>query len=118
MIYSVAIGGVVVILALVAFFWKQSGFGSGRAFGRRVAAHTGIPQKVFHMLLVNGAEEPGDFMKALEKSTPDLDQASVELGPVLARGIKRIEARFGTQEMIDSVKPIVERLVSEFEMKR
>ena len=42
----------------------------------------------------------------------------MELGPVLARGIKRIEARFGTQEMIDSVKPIVERLVSEFEMKR
>ena len=106
------------MVALIAFFWRQSGFGSGRAFGRRVAAHLGISQKVFHMLLVNGAEEPGDFLKALEKSTPDLDQASIELGPVLARGIKRLEARFGTQEMIDNVKPIVARLVSAFERKQ
>ena len=29
-----------------------------------------------------------------------------------------MEKRFGPQEMIDNVKPIVARLVSEFEMKR
>jgi len=70
------------------------------------------------MLLVNGVAESGDVLRALEKSSPDLGQASVELGPLLSKGISRIEARFGTQEMIDNVKPIVARLVSEFELKR
>ena len=70
------------------------------------------------MLLVNGlAESAGDVLKALEKSTPDLDQASIALGPALSKGITRMEARFGAQEMIDSVKPIVARLLSEFETK-
>ncbi len=70
------------------------------------------------MLLVNGVAESGDVLKTLEKSKLDLGQASIALAPVLAKGIGRIEARFGPQEMIDNVKPIVARLVSEFEMKR
>jgi len=119
LIYTTAIVGVTVIFALAAFFWKRSGFGSGRAFGNRIAAHTGIPRNVFHMLVVNGvADSSGDVLKALEKSQPDLGQASIELGPVLSKGIARMEARFGPQEMVDSVKPIVARLVSEFETKR
>ena len=40
-----------------------------------------------------------------------LDQASIELGPILQRGIERLEARFGPQEMYDMAKPIVARLV-------
>lgn len=71
------------------------------------------------MLVVNGvADSSGDVLKALEKSKPGLGQASIELGPVLSRGIARMEKRFGPQEMIDNVKPIVARLVSEFEMNR
>lgn len=118
LIYSVAIGGVLVLLGLLAFLWSRTGFGSGRAFGNRIAAHTGMPKNVFHMLLVHGVAEPLDVLKALEKSTPDLAQASTELGPLLARGMGRIEARFGRQEMIDRVKPTVARLVSEFELKQ
>lgn len=118
LIYTVAIGGVVVIVALIVFFWKRSGFGSGRAFGNRIAAHVGIPRNVFHMLLVNGGAESGDILKALEKAKLDVGRASIELGPLLSKGIGRIEARFGTQEMVDKVKPIVAELVSKFEMKR
>ena len=119
MIYTTAIVGVAVIFALIAFFWTLSGWGSGRAFENRIAAHLGIPRNVFHMLLVNGVGESSrDVLKALEKSKVDLDQASIELGPLLSKGVGRIEARFGPQEMIDNVKPIVSRLVSEFEMKR
>ena len=71
------------------------------------------------MLLVNGiAESSNDVLKTLEKSTPDLGQASIALGPALSKGIGRMEARFGPQEMIDNVKPIVARLVSEFDLKR
>lgn len=66
------------------------------------------------MLIVNGVAESGDVLKALERSKLDLGQASIELGPLLSKGVERIEARFGAQEMIDNVKPIVARLVSEF----
>lgn len=119
MIFTAAIVGVMAILALVVFFWKRNGFGSGRAFGNRIAAHIGIPRNVFHMLLASGvADSSGDVLKALEKSKPDLSQAGIELGPRLSKGIKRMEARFGTQQMVDKVKPIVARLVSEFESKR
>lgn len=70
------------------------------------------------MLVVNGAANTkGNVLKALKKSKPDVNQASVELGPLLANGIKRIETRFGPQEMIDDVKPIVARLVSEFQSR-
>lgn len=117
MIYTVAIGGVAFIVALMVFFWKRSGFGSGRTFGNRIAAHVGIPRNVFHMLLVNSGAKSGDVLKALEKSKLDVGPASIALAPLLSKGIGRIEARFGTQEMVDKVKPIVARLVAEFEMK-
>lgn len=118
MIYSVAIVGVVFIVALLAFWWSRVGFGSGRAFGNRIAAHTGIPRKVFHMLLTHGAAQPLETLKALEKSTPDLAQASAVVAPLLSKGISRMEARFGHQDMIESVKPTVAKLVAEFESKR
>ncbi|MEO8545536.1 MAG: hypothetical protein ABJA49_06445 [Betaproteobacteria bacterium] len=119
LIYTAALVGVAAIFALMAFFWKRFGPRSGRAFGNRIAAHNGIPRKVFHMLLASGvADSAVDVLRDLEKSEPDSGQAGIELGPLLAKGIKRMEARFGAQEMIDNVKPIVARLVSEFEMKR
>ena len=119
MIYSAAIVGLAALIALLIFFWRRSGIGSGRAFGNRIAAHIGIPKNVFHMLLTHGVSgSPRDLLASLAKSTPELDQASVELGPKLARGIERMEARFGKQDMVDKAKPVVARLVAEFEGTR
>ena len=113
MIDTAAILGVGVLIGLLVFFWRQVGAGSGRAFRNRIAAHLGISRSLFRTLLVNGVKgSPRDLLVSLEKSKPDLDQASIELGPSLSRGIDRLEARFGPQDMIDEVKPIVARLVS------
>lgn len=107
------------MIALLVFFWRQIGIGSGRTFRNRIAAHLGISRSVFRSLLVNGVKGSSrDLMVSLEKSKLDLDQASIELGPSLSRGIERLEARFGSQEMIDQVKPIVARLVSKSQQKQ
>lgn len=112
-IYTVAILGVGVLLGLLVFLWKQVGAGSGRVLRNRVAAHLGISRSLFRSLLVHGVKgSPRDLLASLEKSKLSLEQASIKLGPSLARGIERLEARFGPQEMIDEVKPIVARLVS------
>jgi hypothetical protein len=117
--YTPAIVGVGVLIALVVFFWRRNGIGSGRSFGNRIAAHLGIPRSLFHSLLDHGVKgcSSRERLASLEKTRMGLDQASVELGPSLARGIGRLEARFGTQETVDKVKPIVARLVSESEQK-
>jgi hypothetical protein len=113
LIYTAAIVGVVVLIALLVFFWRQIGIGSGRRYRNRIAAHVGISRSLFRSLLVNGVKGSSrDLLVSLERSKLDLDQASIALGPSLSRGIERLEARFGSQEMIDKVKPIVARLVS------
>lgn len=113
LIHTAAIVGVVTLVALLVFFWRRSGVGSGRTFGNRIAAHIGMRRSVFHTLMDNGVKDSSRAVLAsLEKSTPDLDRASVALGPTLARGIERLEARFGPQQTIDEAKPIVARLVS------
>lgn len=118
MIYTTAIIGIAFVVALAVFFWRLSGIGSGRALGNRIAAHIGISRSLFHSLLINGVKgSPRDLLASLEKSKLDLEQASIALGPSLSRGIQRLEARFGPQEMIDKAKPVVARLVSEFEKK-
>lgn len=106
------------LTALLVFFWKRNGVGSGRTFGNRIAAHLGIPRSLFHSLLAHGVKGSyRDLLASLEKSKLDLDQASIALGPSLAKGIERLEARFGTQETVDKTKPIVARLVSEAQQK-
>ena len=107
------------LIALLVFFWRQSGVGSGRTLGNRIAVHIGIPKSLFHSLLAHGVKGSSrDLLASLEKSKLSLDEASVALGPSLSRGIDRLEARFGTQEMVDKAKPIVAKLVSESEQKR
>jgi hypothetical protein len=119
MFYTTAIVGVVTLVALAVFFWRLIGFGSGHRFGNRIASHIGIPKSLFYTLLDNGAKGSSrDLLISLENAKLDLDQASVELGPALSRGLERLEARFGTQEMYDSVKPCVARLMSAFERKQ
>ena len=118
MVYMPAIVGLVIVFGLAVFFWRRNGAGSGRSLGNRVATHTRIPRKVFYILLDNGAKGPSrELLASLEKSGMSLDDASIELGPSLKRGIERLEARFGPQEMYDQAKPIVAALVARHEAK-
>jgi hypothetical protein len=72
-----------------------------------------MPRSVFYALLEHGAKESSrPLLAALEASTPGLEAASVELGPVLQKGVERLEAHFGPQEMVEQVKPVVARLVA------
>ena len=117
-ISTAAILGVGVLLGLLVFFWKQVGAGSGRVLRNRVAAHLGISRSLFRSLLVHGVKgSPRDLLVSLEKSKLSLAQASIKLGPSLALGIERLEARFGPQDTIDEIKPIVARLVSDADQK-
>lgn len=101
------------IVALLVFFWRRYGPGSGRAFGNRVAAHIGIRRHVFRTLLDNGVNGSSrELLASLEKSNVGLDQAGIALAPSLSRGVERLEARFGPQAMIDEAKPVVARLAA------
>lgn len=105
--------GVALLLGLAVFLWKQLGPGSGRQLGNRVAAHLGIPRSLFYSLLVHGVKGSHlELLASLQKSKLSLDQASAELAPALARGITRLEARFGQQDSVDVAKPIVEKLLA------
>jgi hypothetical protein len=116
--YFPLVAGLIALIGLAVFFWTRLGPGSGRGFGNRIAAHVGMPKNVFYALLENGVKgSSGELLLSLEKSKLSLDEASVELGPSLNRGIERLEARFGPQMMYDKVKPVVARLVAEFERK-
>ncbi|MEP7282386.1 MAG: hypothetical protein ABI696_10445 [Rubrivivax sp.] len=109
--FAPALVGVVVLLALGVFFWRRNGPGSGRSFGNRIAAHLGVKRSVFHALLDVGLRESSrETLSRLEKSGVGLQQAAVELARALSSGIERMEARFGRQEMVDAVKPIVASL--------
>ncbi|HEY5764098.1 MAG TPA: hypothetical protein VIS73_12900 [Rhodocyclaceae bacterium] len=119
MIDTAAIVGLATLVAVIVFFWKRFGIGSGHALGNRIAAHIGMPRNLFYLFLDNGAKGSSrDLLAALEQANLDLDQASVELAPSLARGIERLEERFGTQGVYEKVKPSVARLMSEFERKQ
>lgn len=113
-----ALVGVATLVGVAVFLWRRFGIGSGHALGNRIASHIGVPRSVFYVLLDNGVKGTSrDLLLSLAKSKMDLEQASIELGPTLARGIERLEERFGTQEVYERAKPSVARLVSEFERK-
>jgi hypothetical protein len=107
-----------ILIALAMFFWKQIGPGSGRAYGNRIARQIGLPRNTFWYLLENGADGTSmEILSALKGSGSDLHQAGVELGPTLQKGLKRLEARFGVQEIYEQAKPVVARLVASHEQK-
>lgn len=113
MTYLVLLASIGLILALAAFFWKQYGPGSGRGFGNKIAKHNGIHPTTFWYLLDNGAKGSAlALLSGLEKSTADLEQASVKLAPTLHRGLTRLEARFGHQSMYEDAKPMLARLMA------
>ena len=114
MVYSAAIFGVLTLIAVLVFFWWQSGLGSGRRFGNRVAAHMGMSKSLFHTLLVHGVKgSPRELLASFAQSKLDVNQASIAISPTLSKGIERMEARFGPQEMVDKVKPLVARLLAQ-----
>lgn len=104
---------VAILIALTFFLWKHFGIGSGRSFGNKIAKHIGLRQSTFWYLIDNGVKGPAlDLLKSLEQSNTNLDQASAALGPVLQKGIERLETRFGPQEIYEVAKPVVARLVA------
>ena len=114
MVYSAAIVGVLTLIAVLVFFWRESGLGSGRRFGNRVAAHMGMSKSLFHTLLVHGVKgSPRELLASFAQSKLDVNQASIAISPTLSKGIERMEARFGPQEMVDEVKPLVARLLAQ-----
>ena len=104
--YFPTIFGVFVLIGIAVFFWRREGPGSGRAYGNRIAAHIGIPKRVFWPLLENGVKGSSrELLASLEQDGVSIDAASAQVAPWLVRGMERLEARFGTQEMYEQAKP-------------
>ena len=109
-----ALLGLLVLIAIAVFFWKRNGAGSGRSFGNRIASHLGIKRSVFHALMDVGSTDPSrKVLSTLEQSGWSVEQAAIQLAPALSKGIERMDARFGPQQMIDEAKPIVARLLAQ-----
>jgi hypothetical protein len=100
------------LVAVASYFWKNYGPGSGRSFGNKIASYNDISRNTFWYLVDNGAKGSAlDELKAIERSTETLEQASIALAPTLQRGLERLEARFGPQNMYELAKPKIYRLV-------
>ena len=100
-------------MAIAAFFWINYGPRSGRSFGNEIASYNKIQRKVFWYLLDNGAKGSSlALLKKIERSSGSIQEASVALAPTLQRGLERLEARFGHQDMYEPAKPIISRLVA------
>lgn len=112
--YFPALFGVVVLVAIAVFFWRREGPGSGRAYGNRVAAHIGIPRRVFWPLLENGVQGSSRALLAsLERDGVGMAAASARLAPSLMRGMERLEARFGTQAMYEEARPRIAAVLAD-----
>lgn len=104
--YFPTIFGVFVLIGIAVFFWRREGPGSGRAYGNRIAAHIGIPRRVFWPLLENGVKGSSrELLASLQRDGVGMDAASAQVAPWLVRGMERLESRFGTQEMYEQAKP-------------
>jgi hypothetical protein len=116
MLFYIAIGLIVLWIALIALVWTKGGLRKGRKFGNRIAKHLGLTNNLFHSILDNGTTGPSlQVLAMLENSNCTLHQASVELAPSLERGLVALEHRFGRQEMIENAKPIVIELLREWD---
>jgi hypothetical protein len=103
-------------IAFMAFMWFKGGLGKGRKFGNEIARHLDIPGNLFHSLLESGVSGPSlQLLAMLQGANMSLERASVELGPSLHRGAVTLEAKFGPQEAINRAKPVISKLVREWE---
>ena len=114
--YFPTIFGVFVLIGIAVFFWRRDGPGSGRAYGNKIAAHIGIPNKVFWPLLENGVKGSSrEMLASLQQNGTSIGAASAHVAPWLVRGIERLEARFGSQEMYEQAKPRIAAFLAESE---
>lgn len=112
--YIAVVVGVVWLLTMV-LIWNRMGLGKGRRFGNKIANHLGMDKNFFHTVIDSGVSGPSlQLLAMLEGAGCSLERASIELAPSLERGLTALEARFGRQEMIDSAKPVVVRLLKEW----
>ena len=96
--------------------WTRGGLGKGRKFGNKIAKHLGMSSNFFHSVLDNGVSGQSlQRLAMLEGVGCSLERASIELAPSLERGLIALEGRFGRQQMIDSAKPVVAKLLNERE---
>jgi malate synthase len=116
--YFPTVFGVIVLIGIAVFFWRREGPGSGRAYGNRIAAHIGIPRNVFWALLENGVKGSSrELLASLQEDRATMNIASAQVAPWLMRGIERLEARFGTQEMYEQAKPLIAGVLAAAEGK-
>lgn len=108
--------GITIFILFMLFMWARGGLGKGRKYGNKIAKHLGMSNNFFHTVLENGVTGPSlQVLAMLDGASLTLQQASVQLAPSLERGLIALENRFGRQEMIDNAKPIVVRLLKEWE---
>ena len=111
--------GLLVFPGVLWFAWTKLGLREGRAYRNRLAEHLGVPRNLFHQSLDDGVNGPSlMLLSTLEKSGMSLDQVAVELGPSLARGLDKFDARFGRLPMTDAIRPTVAKLSREWERKQ
>lgn len=112
LLYAPALLGVLTLVALLAFFWQRFGSGSGRTLGNQIAAHIGIQRGLFYSILDHGTKDSSrKLLASLAKSKMGVEAASAELGPVLLKGVERLEARFGVQDTVNDAKPKIAKLI-------
>ncbi|MBW7834437.1 MAG: hypothetical protein H3C29_14625 [Simplicispira suum] len=107
---------IIIFILFIVIVWTRGGLGKGRKYGNKIAKHLGMSNNFFHTVLENGVTGPSlQVLAMLDGAGLTLQQACVQLAPSLNRGLIALENRFGRQEMIDNAKPIVSRLLKEWE---
>ncbi len=109
-----------VVVAVLAFGWKFFGLGKARKYGNRIADHLGISRNLFHSILESGVGKDGmpSLMLLNGLQAVPVDRAAVRLAPSLIRGMMALESRFGPQQQIEEIKPVVTTLFVEWQAEQ
>lgn len=115
MLTYVAIGIFSTWILLLLLSRTVGGLGRGRRYGNKIARHLGISNNLFHTLLDNGVNGSSlQLLAMLERTGMTMEQASIQLAPSLERGVIALENKFGGQDQLERLKPIVSQLVLEW----
>ncbi|MFC7462338.1 hypothetical protein [Hydrogenophaga defluvii] len=106
--FTTIVGALWVLFILFIVF--RTGLFKGRRYGNKVAAHIGIPKRLFHALLDSTPGPSTQFLSVLKDSSPSLDHSALVLSPYMMASLDTLQNRFGRQPMLDAARPIVERL--------
>jgi hypothetical protein len=112
LIYLPTLVGLITLIAITVFLWKRLGPKSGRKLGNEIASYIGIKRSLFYSLLDHGSMDSSrNLLINAKKSGLAVEAATIELAPVLNKGIERLEAHFGEQEMVNDAKPRIRRFL-------